>query len=131
MESGRSVGRGHASAMWRILVAIALVALVSAPAHSTGGLVCRTAGVRPSEVSLVIGHTVVSSVVSARLRDGGVDVPVRVGQSWMDSRELRLDLVDPNALRHEARLRVKRKDVTFDGTLWRGGKRRWVRCREN
>jgi hypothetical protein len=112
-------------------VATATLAMEAAPAHTTVGLICRTAGIRPIEVSLVIGHTVISSVVSARLRDAGADVPVRVGQSWLDSRELRLDLTDPRAVRHELRLRTVRKDLTFDGVLWRGGMRRWVRCREN
>ena len=83
------------------------------------------------EVSLVVSHTMVPSIIAARLRDRGAEVPVRVGQSWLDSDELRLDLVDPLALRHELRLRVVRRGVTFDGTLWRDGKRRWVRCREN
>ncbi len=115
----------------RIFIAAALVSLlIATPAHATGGLICRTAGSHPIEATFVISHTVVPSVVSARLRDSGRDVPVRVAQSWLEPNELRLDLVDLNAVRHELRLRVKRNGRTYDGALWRAAKRRWVRCRE-
>ena len=100
------------------------------PAFATGGLLCRTAGPRPVEVAMVISHTAVSSIVSARLTDNGRAVPVSLAQSWLDSNELRLDLTDRNAMRHELRLRAKKNGATFDGSLWRSGKRRWVRCRE-
>ncbi|WP_458390115.1 hypothetical protein [Sphingomonas sp. F9_3S_D5_B_2] len=92
-------------------------------------MICRTAGVRPIELGLVISHTAVPAVISARLREGTRDVPVQVAQSWLEASELRLDLVDPNAVRHELRLRTKRAGRTYDGTLWRAGKQRWVRCR--
>ena len=116
--------------MWKYLIGVPLLLLAATPAPATGGLVCRTAGAQPAEVSLVIGHTAVASVVSARLRERGRDVPVRVAQSWLEPNELRLDLVDPNTVRHEARIRAKRNGRAFDGTLWRAGKARWVRCRE-
>ena len=64
------------------------------------------------------------------MSDNGRDVPVVTAQSWLDSSEIRLDLVDRNAMRHEARLRATRKGDTYDGSVWRGGTRRWVRCRE-
>jgi hypothetical protein len=113
-----------------LILAAALTAAVAAPAHATGGLVCRTAGAKPVEVSLVVGPTAVSSVVSARLTDRGRGIPVQIAQSWLEPTELRLDLVDPNAARHELRLRVARKGDAYDGSLWRLGQRRWVRCRE-
>jgi hypothetical protein len=116
--------------MKKLLVALPLAVFMATPAVATGGLVCRTAGQRPLELSLVIGHTVVSSVVSARLRDNRRNVPVTVAQSWLDPNEVRLDLVDPNAVRHELRLRARKNDRGYDGTVWRGGHRRWVRCRE-
>lgn len=115
--------------MRRLLLALPVV-LAATPAEATGGLVCRTAGARPVEVSLVIGHTVVSSVVSARLTDNRRLVPVAVAQSWLEPNEIRLDLVDRNAIRHELRLRARKNGVFYDGSLWRGGQRRWVRCRE-
>jgi hypothetical protein len=116
--------------MKKILVATAFGAFAASPAFATGGLVCRTAGPRPIEVALVISHTAVSSVVSARLTDDGRELPVAVAQSWLEPNELRVDLTDKNALRHEARLRARGKGGTYDGSLWRGGKRHWVRCRE-
>ena len=103
---------------------------VTAPAHATGGLQCLTAGDRPIDLRLVISHAAVSAIASARLIDGGRDVPVAVAQSWLDREGLRLDLVDRNAERHLLRLRATASRHGYDGSLWRGGKRRWVRCRE-
>lgn len=117
--------------MTRLLLTLPLALLATTPAHATGGLLCSTAGARPIDVSLVIGHTAVSSVVSARLTDAGANVPVIVAQSWLDSNEIRLDLTDGNAVRHELRLRARRNGQVYDGSLWRHGKRRWVRCRES
>jgi hypothetical protein len=114
---------------YRIL-ATALAVAFASPAFATGGLVCRTAGARPVEAWLVVSHTAVSTVVSARLSDNGRDVPVAIAQSWIEPNELRLDLVNRNATRHELRLRARRNGGVYDGTLWRGGQRRWVRCRE-
>jgi hypothetical protein len=105
-------------------------ALSATPAFATGGMICRTAGAHPIEIAIVISHTAVPSVVSARLTDNGREIPVSVAQSWLEPSELRLDLTDKQALRHEARLRVTAKGRTYDGSLWRLGKRRWLRCRE-
>jgi hypothetical protein len=116
--------------MNKFLIALALALGVAAPAHATGGLLCRTAGQNPTEVSLVISHTAVASVVSARLTASSRSIPVTVAQSWLDQDEFRLDLTDPNAVRHELRLRTKANGPFYDGSLWRGGKRQWVRCRE-
>lgn len=108
----------------------AVAALVASPAYATGGLVCRTASGPPMHLSMVIGHTVVSSVVSARLNDNRREVPVAVAQSWLEPNEIRLDLTDKDAVRHELRLRAKRNGRFYDGSIWRSGQRRWVRCRE-
>lgn len=113
-----------------MILALPLVLFAASPASASGGLVCRTAGPRPIEVALVISHTAVSAVVSARLIDDGRDVPVTLAQSWLEPAEVRLDLVDKNAVRHELRLRTKRNGDFYDGSLWRHGKRHWVRCRE-
>ena len=115
--------------MKKSLLLLPLVA-TAAPAQATGGLACRTSGARPIEVSLVIGHSAVQSMVSARLRDNDRDVRVVIAQSWLDPSELRIDLVDPNAMRREARLLAKKNGRFYDGSIWRGGQRRWVRCRE-
>ena len=113
------------------ILAVPLALLAAVPAQATGGLFCETVGANPIQVQLVIGHTAVSAVVQARLTDNGADVPVTVAQAWLVERELRLDLTDPNAERHELRLLAKRKGDNYDGSLWRGGKRRWVRCVES
>jgi len=116
--------------MKKTLLFLPLALGVAAPAHSTAGLSCSTAGARPIELSLVIGHAAVSSIVSARLSDDHRNVPVVAAQSWLDPSELRLDLVDEGALRHEARLRVKKNGRFYDGMVWRSGRSRWIRCRE-
>ena len=103
--------------MNRHFVALSLALALSAPAQAI-------------QVSLVIGHIAVSSVVSARLDENGRDVPVTVAQAWLDPNELRLDLTDRNAVRHELRLRTKAMGRSYEGSLWRHGKRHWVRCRE-
>jgi len=116
--------------MNKLLIALPLALAIATPARATGGLVCRTAGARPVEAWLVISHTAVPSVVSARLADRGRDVPVKVAQSWLEQNEIRIDLTNGNATRHELRLRAKLNGSTYDGSLWRNGVRRWVRCRE-
>ena len=107
----------------------AAIALPS-PAAATTGLICNTAGSQPLHIALAISHTAVPSVVSARLTDNRQEVPVVTAQSWFDPREVRVDLVDRNATRHEARLRATRRGKAYDGSIWRNGKRRWIRCQE-
>jgi hypothetical protein len=116
--------------MKKILVFLPLLLGLAVPAQATGGLLCRTAGPRPIELSLVISHTVVPAVVSARLSDTGRNVPVATAQSWLEQSEIRLDLVDPNSIRHEARLQAKKNGRFYDGRIWRFGRPRWIRCRE-
>lgn len=117
--------------MTRIMLALLLAFVAATPAYATGGMTCSTAGPRLIDVELVIGHTVVSNVVQARLTDNGRDIAVTVAQAWLEPNEIRLDLTDPNAERHVLRLRARRRGEAYDGSLWRGGKRRWVRCRES
>ncbi|HET9336955.1 MAG TPA: hypothetical protein VFO12_11195 [Sphingomicrobium sp.] len=106
--------------------------LIAAPAQATTGLICSTAGKAPIQLALAISHTAVPAVVSARLTDNRRDIPVVTAQSWFDQSEIRLDLVDRNAMRHEARLRAtwRAASKSYDGSLWRNGTRRWIRCRE-
>ncbi len=117
--------------MKKLLLVLAASLLSSTPAKATGGLLCSTAGGSNVSLALVVSHTAVPAIVSARLTDGGLEVPVTVAQSWLDPAELRVDLVDPDAMRHEVRIRVTRQGDHYDGSLWRHGKRRWVRCRES
>jgi hypothetical protein len=109
-----------------------LAALSAAPASATTGLICTTAGSRPMHLALAISHTAVPAVASVRLTDNGREVPVATAQSWFDQSEVRLDLTDRTAARHEARLRATWRSVSrsYDGTIWRNGRGRWIRCRE-
>jgi len=110
-------------------VAVALVAFAS-PAQATGGLVCRTAGARPIILSMGLGHVPGSPLLMTRLVDSGRNVPVSPAQWWFDDEELRVLLIGPSALKQELLLRATRHGRTYDGNVWRDGKRRWVRCRE-
>jgi hypothetical protein len=116
--------------MNKLLIGLPLALAIATPAHATGSLICRTAGAKPIELWLVIGHTAVPSVVSARLTDNGREVPAVVAQSWLDPTDFRIDLTDRNAMRHELRVRTSKNGRNYDGSLWRNGVRRWVRCRE-
>ena len=113
------------------IVAAPIVLCAATSAHATSGLTCDTAGPHPISVQMVIGETAVSSIVQARLTIDGKNLPVIVAQSWLEPSEVRLDLVDPGAGRHELRLRAKANGLFYDGSIWRGGQRRWIRCRES
>ena len=106
---------------------------LAGPASATGGFTCRTAVARPVVVSIGFGHVAGSPLFTdtTRLTDNGRNVPVKPPQWWFDNSELRLLLVDPNATRHEAIIKTRRNGQYYDGNLWRGGKRYWVRCWES
>ena len=113
-----------------LVSAVAALGL-AAPAHATGGLVCRTAGARPIMVSLGFGHVPGSPLILTQLTDSGSNVPVTAAQWWLDNQEVRILLISPGAQKQELLLRAKRNGYVYDGALWRSGKRRWVRCRED
>lgn len=113
------------------ILCVALVAGLTAPAQATGGLVCRTAGPRPIEVSVGFGHVPGSPLILTRLIDDGRQVPIRQAQWWLDNSEVRLLLIAPDAHREELTLRATRNGHVYDGSIWRGAKRRWVRCRDD
>lgn len=116
--------------MKRLVFALPLALLVATPAQATGGFVCRTAGARPVEVAVGFGHVPGSPLIISRLLDQGRQVPVSNAQWWLDNSELRVLLISPDAHRQEVLVRATRKGHVYDGYLWRGGRRRWVRCRE-
>ncbi|MGI8704202.1 MAG: hypothetical protein ACR2JJ_00100 [Sphingomicrobium sp.] len=118
--------------MRKMLFALPVALGAATPAHATGGMVCRTAGASPIEVSVGFGHVSGAPLISSatRLLDNGRNVPVTAPQWWLDNSELRLLLADPNAMRREVIIKAKRNGHVYDGSLWRHGKRRWVRCRE-
>ncbi|HKP34505.1 MAG TPA: hypothetical protein VJT70_06970 [Sphingomicrobium sp.] len=115
--------------MKRLFIASAVL-LAAAPADATGGLVCRTANSRPLEVSVGFGHVPGSPLILTRLLDNGRQIPVRQAQWWLDNAEVRLLLIAPDARQEELKLRARRNGLVYDGSVWRGGKRRWIRCRE-
>ena len=105
---------------------------VALPAYATGGFQCRTSGPKPILVSIGFGHAPGAPLLrdAMRLTDDGRSIPVSAPQWWFDQSELRLLLADPSALRREAIIKARRNGRTYDGSLWRGGRRYWVRCRE-
>ena len=113
-----------------LVVAMAAVSH-TVPAHATGGLICRTAGARPIEVALGFGHVPGSPLILVRLLDAGRTVPVSAAQWWLDNDEVRVVLISTGAQTQELLLRARRTGYVYDGSLWRSGKRRWVRCRED
>ena len=116
--------------MTKTLLYLPFLLAAGAPAHATSGMVCGTANPNPVEVSIVIGNTTGSPIVSGRLLDSGKSVEVRAVQWWVDASELRLLLVDPEAMREEVLIKAKKNGDFYDGTLVRSGRSRWVRCRE-
>ena len=117
--------------MNKYLTLATLLLFAATPAYATGGLICRTAGARPIEVSMGFGHVPGAPLIATRLSENGRTVPVSAAQWWLDSTEVRVLLIGPNALREELLLRAKRNGHFFDGSLLRNGKQRWVRCRED
>ena len=122
--------------------ALAIAALLCAsPALATGGFECRpVAGTGPS-VTVALGHGITTLPLFAVLRDGsrtlsttGPRAALHIGQIWIDTRRLWLDLTDANITRHEAKLRAawqpRSRSPVAVGTLWRGGRGYRVRCIE-
>ena len=117
--------------MKKCFTVLPLLFAAASPAHATGGMTCATAGSNGVHVSLVIGHTAGSPLVSARMDEGGRVVQVRAAQWWLDASELRLLLVDPEAARPELTIKARKNGRYYDGSLIRFGRSRWVRCRES
>lgn len=114
------------------MLLLATVALAS-PAQATGGFTCRTAGPGVIEVSIGFGHAPGAPLLTdaTRLLDDGRLIPVTAPQWWLDDSELRILLSDPSAMRREAIVKTRKNGPFYDGSLWRGGKRHWVRCKES
>ena len=116
--------------MKKVLVLMPILISLAAPAHATGGLVCKTGGERPIQVSVGFGHVPGSPLILTRLVDNGRNVPVQSAQWWLDDSEMRLLLIDSEAREQQLLLKARRKGFAYDGNIWRKGKRRWIRCRE-
>jgi hypothetical protein len=117
--------------MRKLLLALSLALFAGTAAEATGGLVCRTAGQRPVEVSVGFGHVPGAPLILTRLIDDGREVPAKSSQWWLDNSEVRLLLIDPDARDEVLTLKARRSGHVYDGSLWRSGQRRWVRCRED
>jgi hypothetical protein len=119
--------------------ALAGAVLLAAPASATGGYVCRpVSGAGPS-LAVVTGHGVAANAVAATIRDGrrqlstsGPNAALTIAQSWIDDHDLRIDIVDRNVVRYEARLRARfvqpGRGGRAVGTLTRNGRVQRVRC---
>jgi hypothetical protein len=112
------------------------LALLAAPALATGGFDCRTTDGSNIGLAGTIPHAISGGVLNARLEIGdrvlethGPRPEISIGQSWIDEREIRVDLVDPQIERFEARLRVRTdRRGNSVGTLVREGRTHPVRC---
>ena len=117
--------------MKKLLFGLAIAAATATPAFATGGMTCRTAGSRPIEATVGFGHTPGAGLILTRLTDNGRPIPVEAPQWWLDNDELRLLLTDPESMRREVIIKARRNGHVYDGSLWRDGLQRWVRCRES
>ncbi|HEY0043544.1 MAG TPA: hypothetical protein VGB62_03235 [Allosphingosinicella sp.] len=121
------------------LPAVLIALTAAAPALATGGYQCRpVSGAGPS-LSVVTGRTVAPVVVQASIVESGrtfttagEGARLSVAQSWIDEDGIKLDLIDAQATRFEARLRARFVKTRFGreatGTLSRGGRVYRVRC---
>lgn len=114
------------------LLAAVCAATLPQAAHATGGLSCRTADPEPVEITLGFGHSPSAGLFLHRLRDDGEEIAVELSQWWMNGTEVRLALLSSDAMREEAVMSADWNEATrsYDGSIWRSGKRRWIRCRE-
>ena len=118
------------------LIAAVAALTAAAPALATGGFECRATDGSGLRISGVVGHGIASPLGAVQLIEGrrmlstaDARPAIAIGQSWIDSREIRLDLVDPQGLRYEAQLRTSRMlRNQGTGTLIRNGRRHPVRC---
>ena len=112
----------------------AAAAFIASPALATGGFDCSPLEGSGPTLNLIVGHTVSPRSVGATLRLGAKTVPTEIGQSWIDERHLWVDLVDPQAMRFEVKLRAafqpKLKGRPAIGTLERDGRTWRVPCVE-
>jgi hypothetical protein len=121
--------------MKRILLSLPLL-IAATPAFATGGFDCRTTDRSNIMMSGTIGRVIGAPLVAAHLRIGeqtlGTNDPqpqIAIARSWIDTREIRVDLADAQAQNFAAELRVRltrRGDGT--GTLVREGVTHPVYC---
>ena len=122
--------------MKRSLFLVLPLLLAPTPAYATGGFDCRATDRSGVAMSGTIGRVVGAPLVAAhlllgerRLSTTDAEPQVTIARSWIDEREIRVDLADPNAERFEAQLRARigARGVAT-GTLVRDGVTHPVRC---
>ena len=110
---------------------LTLASLAAAtPAFATGGLECKTAGPQPLRVVVGFGHVPGAPLILTQLEDNGRRIAVIAPQWWFGGSGVRLLLVDKDGFREELRLKAAYKAGHWDGSIWRNGRKRWVRCYE-
>ena len=123
----------------RIALPLAALALLAAsPAMATGTIFCRSQ-LRPDlQLYLVVGHGAEPAIAQVRLVDGtevlvtdGAAGSPRIGQTWLDDFDLRLDVVDANHEVTIARLIAARRGPTgrYTGTMRYRGRTFSIACR--
>jgi hypothetical protein len=117
------------------LLALPLL-FAAAPAWATGGFDCRTTDRSDIVMSGTIGRLIGTPLVAAHLRIGertlstsDPDPQIAIARSWIDAREIRVDLIDPQAERFVAQLRARvgARGVGSGTLVWEGVTHR-VRC---
>ena len=122
--------------MRRSLLLAAPLLLAATPAFATGGFDCRTTDGSDIMMSGTIGRVIGSPLIAAHLRIGertlatsDPEPGISIVRSWIDAREIRVDLVDPQAERFEAQLRARLDSRGRGrGTLVRDGVTHPVQC---
>ena len=121
--------------MKRSLILAMPLALLASPAFATGGFHCSATDGSGIAMSGTVGRVVGNPLVGAALHLGertlsttDQSAQIAIGRSWLDEREIRVDLVDANAERFEAQLRVRVTRRRVAGTLVRQGRTHPVRC---
>ena len=113
------------------------VMLGAAPAYATGTVHCRSADRAGLEIYLVIGYGAGPMIAQARIVKGNEEIATgdaqpspRIAQSWLDDRELRLDITDWNLEAFVARLRASRRTSRgpYVGTLQYRGRSMRLTC---
>ena len=110
--------------------------LAASPALATGGFACEATDGSRVAMGGTVGHVIGAPLIGAWLEVGeqrwattDPEPEIAIGRSWLDEHEIRVDLVDRQAERFEAQLRVRTSEAgEARGTLVRDGRTYPVRC---